>query len=122
MGYIVIISYMVILYWTVIIEERNLDIFNISGDQNRDHSKHVAVQGIYFFGAYFLIFIFMYVYTIINTVTGAQHEWLWILLGFSNPSQGIYNLVVYMILRYLRFKQEHYVHKASSTLITSLFS
>ena len=43
---IVIISCMTLIYRTVLIQERNLDRFNISGDQNRALSKRVAMLGI----------------------------------------------------------------------------
>ena len=69
---IVIISCMILLYHIVIIQERNLDRFNISGYQNCALSKRVAMQGIYFSGAYFLTWIFWYVYMVINTFFDTQ--------------------------------------------------
>ena len=57
---------MTLLYRTVLIQERNVDRFNISGDQNRALSKRVGMQGIYFSGAYFLTWIFWYVYVVIH--------------------------------------------------------
>ena len=85
-----------LLYRTVFIQVCNLDIFNISGDQNRDLSKCVAMQEIYFSGAYFLTWTFVYVYVVINTFFDAQPDWLWILNAIFMPSQGLYNLIVYL--------------------------
>ena len=112
---------MTLLYQTVLIQERNIDRFNISGDQNRALSKRVAMQGIYFSGAYFLMWIFWYVYMVINTFFDAQPDWLWILNAIFMPIQGLYNLIVYLRPRYLRFRQEHSEHKGSYTSITSFF-
>ena len=67
---------MIILYRTVLIQERNIYRFNISGYQNSFLSKRVAIQGIYFSGAYFLTWIFCYVYMVINTLFDAQPNWL----------------------------------------------
>ena len=106
---------------TVLIQERNLDRFNISGDQNRALSKRVAMQGIYFSGAYFLTWIFWYVYVLINTFFDAQPDWLWILNAIFMPIQGLYNLIVYMRPSYLRLSQEHCSHQGSYKLITSFF-
>ena len=73
---IFIVSCMTLLYRKVLIQERNLDRFNISGDQNRALSKRVAMQGIYFSGAYFLTWMFGYVYVVIYTFFDAQIYWL----------------------------------------------
>ena len=107
---IVITICMILLYRTVLVQERNLDRFNISGDQNFSLSKRVATQGIYFSGAYFLMWMFGYVYMAINTFFDAQPDWLWILNTIFMPIQGLYNLIVYLIPRYLRFRQEHSEH------------
>ena len=112
---------MTLLYRTVLIQERNLDRFNISGDQNRALSKRVAMQGIYFSVAYVLTWIFWYVYMVILIFFDAQPEWLLILIAIFMPSQGLYNLIVYLRPRYLRFRQEHCAHHGSSMLITSFF-
>ena len=109
------------LMMTVLIQECNLDRFNISGDQNRALSKRVAMQGIYFSGAYFLMWIFWYVYVVTNTFFDARFYWLGILNAIFMPSQGLYNLIVYLRPRYLRFRQEHCAHKGSYKLITSFF-
>ena len=113
---------MALFYCTVIIHECNLDRFNISGDQNHALSKRVAMQGIYFSGAYFLMWVFWYVFIVMNTFFDAQPDWLWILNAIFMPIQGLYNLIVYLIPRYLRFRQEHDEHKGSYTLSTSFFS
>ena len=63
---------MTLLYRAVLIQERNLDKFNISGDQNRALSKRVAMQGIYFSGAYFLTWMFWYVFIMMNTFFDAE--------------------------------------------------
>ena len=60
------------------------------------------MQGIYFSGAYFLTWIFVYVYVVINTFFDAQPDWLWILIGIFMPIQGLYKLIVYLRPRYLR--------------------
>ena len=97
---------MILLYHTVLIQERNLDRFNISGDQNHALSNCVAMQGIYFSGAYFLTWMFWCVYMVINTFFDVQPYWLWILNAIFLPLQGLYNLIVYLRPRYLRFRQE----------------
>ena len=60
----------------MLIHERIIDRFNINGDHNRALSKRVAMQGIYFSCAYFLTWMFWYVYTVINIFFDAQPEWL----------------------------------------------
>ena len=90
---IVIFNCMIILYHIVLIQERNLGIFNISGDQNRALSKRVAMQGIYFSGAYLLTYMFWYVYMVINTISDDQPEWIWILNSIFLPYQGIFGCI-----------------------------
>ena len=112
---------MLLLYRTVLIQERNNDRFNISGDQNRSFSKRGAMQGIYFSSAYFLMWMFWYVYTIMNNLFDSQLDWIWILNAIFILFQGLYNLIVYLRRRYLMLRQEHYAHQGSSTLITHFF-
>ena len=74
MGNIVMVICMILIYRTALIQERNIDRFNISGDQNHALSKRVATQGIYLSGAYFLTFIFWFVYMVIHNHFDAQPE------------------------------------------------
>ena len=112
---------MIPLYQTVLIQERNIDRSKFSADNNDALSKHVSMQGIYLTGAYFLTRMFWYVYTVINNFFDTQLEWLWILNVIFILCQGFYNLIVYLRLRYLWFRQEHCAHQGSSALITSFF-
>ena len=47
-----------LLYSTVLIQECTNDIFNIIGNHTCDLSKRLAMQGIYFSSAYFLLWMF----------------------------------------------------------------
>ena len=60
-------------------------------------------------------------YMVINTFFDAQPDWLYILNAIFVPIKGLYNLIVYLRPRYLRFRQEHCAHQGSYKFITSFF-
>lgn len=98
---------MVMLYWTVLQIERQMDRYDIEGCTNRRHSKQVGVQGIFYVVAFYLTYLPMLIGVLLSIMGKHDPVWLSLTVATIQPLQGFYNVVVYLRPRYLKNSKCH---------------
>jgi hypothetical protein len=95
---IISIGSMILLYRTILHKERARDQYRPGGSLELDRrlSRRVAMQGIYFSGAYVLTWFCFYVFFVLAAIGVQPSYWMQIIAGFYLPLQGFLNAIVYL--------------------------
>jgi len=111
MSNIVIIGSMFMLYRTVKQQEQAIGEFQSNGGakNGESNSKRVAMQGIFFVGAFLITYFFYYIAGAIYMVGVAPPKpaWLYLTVSFFLPLQGFFNLLVYVRPKVSKYLKEN---------------
>jgi len=75
--------------------------------EDRSLTNQVAWQGFYYVASFYATWIFASLSRVVQMTTGDIPYVLLILFAFTLPGQGLWNFLVYIRPRYLRYLKEH---------------
>ncbi|KAL7530997.1 hypothetical protein ACHAXR_003792 [Thalassiosira sp. AJA248-18] len=110
---------MVVLYSTVHQQTERNRRYTTNAEMpasSRRTRKQVSNQAFLYISAYYLVNLFPTIQLIIKSITGGGYFAIYFLNGFFFPMQGIFNAIIYLRPRYLRYKQEQPSASFSSLL------
>jgi hypothetical protein len=98
------------VYAGVLIREKKVEkyIYRENSQQaaKRRRSKQVAIQGMWYLAPFYLTWVFPITYQLTAAIGNIHVPALSALTGFFIPFQGVFNFIVYIRPRYLRYRRK----------------
>jgi hypothetical protein len=92
-------------------QERRMQVYNIASSgraQNGNtQSKRLAIQALYYVGAFFAAWIFPTIYQLAFVTRSTNPFWLVFICVISIPVQGFFNLLVFVRPKFLRYQKDN---------------
>jgi hypothetical protein len=92
-------------------QERRMQVYNIANSgraQNGNtQSKRLAIQALYYVGAFFAAWIFPTIYQLAFVTRSTHPFWLVFISVISIPVQGFFNLLVFVRPKFLRYQKDN---------------
>lgn len=104
---IVMTFMMTLLYWTLHKTAKANQRYASAPSSASTNKSEVAKQAFLYIFAYFLVNLFPTIQLIVKSATGGGYFVIYLLNGFFFPMQGMFNALIYLRPRYLRYKKRH---------------